>query len=111
MSDSILQSVKHDLSGITPEYTHFDPDIIRDINASLVILHDLGVGDEIKEIVDGTETWEDLFGNDKRLNLIRPWLKMKVQLVFDTSLTGTTVEAIKNQLAEYEWRINELVDN
>lgn len=111
MSESILQSVKHDLSGITPEYTHFDPDIVRDINAALVILHEMGVGDEIKEITGPNETWEDLFGDDKRMNLIKPWLKMKVQLVFDSSsYSGPVLDSIKRQLDEYEWRINEIVD-
>lgn len=110
MSENILQSVKHDLSGITPEYTHFDPDIIRAINAEFVTLWELGVGDEIKSIDSGDETYEDLFGTDPYINLIKPWLKMRVQLVFDPPTTGTLLEALERKVAEYEARISYIVD-
>ena len=41
--ESILTSIKKML-GIDEEYTHFDADVIMDINSVLMILTQLGVG-------------------------------------------------------------------
>lgn len=110
MSESILQSVKHDLEGITPENTHFDPDIIRDINGALVILHDLGMWDKIKVITGAEETWDDLFEDEDLVHLVKPWLVLKVQLVFDKTMSGTTRDSVSHQKDEYEWRINQMLE-
>lgn len=110
MSESVLQSVKHDLNGLRPEDTHFDPDIIRDINGALVVLNQLGFGTSIKAITGADETWEDILGSDEYTNLIKPWLVMKVKVVFDPPQTGIHMEALNKQIAEYESRINYITD-
>ncbi len=103
--DSILTSVKKAL-GITEEYEHFDADIIMHINTVLSILHQLGVGPDSGFSISGKdETWSQLYGNDFRLDMIKSYVFMKVQLMFDPPLSSAVIEAKNLIIAELEWRI------
>lgn len=105
MNESILTSVKKHL-GLTEDYEYFDPDIILDINSVFSILHELGVGpsDGFK-IEDKTQTWGE-FITDKRLEAVKSYMVIKVQLMFDPPLSSAVMEAKNRMASELEWRMN-----
>ena len=108
--DSILTSVKKQL-GIAEEYTHFDPDIIMHINSAFSILNQLGVGPpDGFSISDDSSDWTDFIGDSKNLELVKTYVGLKVRLIFDPPTSSAVMEAIKQNLAELEWRISVAVD-
>lgn len=107
--DSILSSVKKAM-GVTEEYTAFDADMIMHINTVLSILHQIGIGPDEGFQIDGYgQKWEDLFGNDPRLNFIKSYVYLKVRTLFDPP-TGTVLESTNRLISELEWRINVAID-
>ena len=106
--DSILDSIKK-LLGIQPEYTSFDEDIIIAINTSFATLNQLGVGPEGGYMIeDNTQTWNDYI-TTTNLNMVKTYIYLKSRLLFDPP-TGGVLDAIKNQLAELEFRLYVEVD-
>lgn len=102
--DSILNSVKKKL-GIQEDYTHFDEDIIIDINSVFMILNQLGVGpDEPFTIEDEDAYWEDFIDN-ARIEAVKSYMYMKVRLMFDPPTSGFLVDSLKKQIDELEWRM------
>lgn len=109
--ESILTSIKK-LLGITEEYTHFDNDLIMHINSVLMILSQLGVGpSEGYSISSSAQTWTDFLGDDlKKLQSVKSYVALKVRLMFDPPTSSSVMEAINNQIREFEWRLNMAVD-
>lgn len=107
--ESILESVKKYL-GIEPTYTHFDGDLILDINSVFPILYQLGVGPEGFEISDANESWTEYLGDAAYKSLVRTYVCLKTKLLFDPPSNSFLVEAIKDQIKEIEWRLNVYVD-
>lgn len=103
--ESILTSTKK-LLGITEECTDFDADIITHINTVLSTLNQLNVGEaQGFAISDSSASWEDFMGEDKRLNLVKSYVHLKVRLLFDPPLSSSVMESINNAIKELEWRI------
>lgn len=110
MEDSILNSVKKML-GIPPEATQFDMDIIFHINAVFMILMQLGVGPDTGfSIEDSGETWSDYLGDAKRLESVKSYVYLKTRMMFDPPSSSFVLNAMKEQAAELEWRLNIEVD-
>lgn len=104
-SGSILTSVKKAL-GIDESYEAFDADITMHINSFLATLYQIGVGPENGfQIEDKDATWDDLLGDDPRLNNVKTWLYSKVRLIFDPPATSFAIDAIKAVVTELEYRI------
>ena len=104
-TESILQSVKKQL-GITPDYTHFDADIITGINSAFMILNQLGVGpDDPFTITGADEVWTD-FIEDGKIELVKSYIPLRVKLLFDPPTNSFLVENINRQIAEFESRMN-----
>lgn len=108
-NDSILTSVKKML-GIAEEYTYFDDDIIMHINAALFTLYQLGVGETPYTISDESQVWSDFCHDINKLEAIRPYVYLKVRMAFDPPTATAAMEAAKNLVSEYEFRINVAVD-
>ena len=107
--DSILTSVKKML-GIGEEYNHFDPDIIMHINSTFFTLFELGVGPSTPfRIEDDTAKWSD-FIEDGFADAVKSYMALKVRLLFDPPQSSGVIELMKQQIAEYEWRLNVRVD-
>lgn len=106
--ESILKSVKLML-GLPPEYDAYDPQIIIDINSTFDILHQLGVGDGDFYVTGDEETWDEIVP-DTRYNFIKTYVYMKVRLMFDPPQSSYHLQALKDQIAELEWRINSEVE-
>lgn len=111
MEESILLSIKK-LLGIMPEYEVFDTDLIMHINSVLMILTQLGVGpSEGYTISDANDSWTDFLGDDlKKLQSVKSYVALKVRLMFDPPTSSSVMEAISNQIREFEWRLNVAVD-
>lgn len=102
---SILLSVKK-LLGIEPTHNHFDTEIILNINSVLMVLNQLGIGSDGFMIEDENDTWDSFLSNRKDLNAVKTYVYLKVRLMFDPPQMGYLVENIKDQIAEFEWRLN-----
>lgn len=112
MEESILNTIKK-LLGITKEYTAFDEDLIVYINSAFSILRQLGVGPDEGYFITGVnETWGDFItGDPARLRLVRSYVYMKVRLMFDPpTQSSALLESMKEQVREFEWRLNVEVD-
>lgn len=102
--DSILTSIKK-LLGISSDYTHFDDDLIIQINSAFSALTQLGVGPiEGFEITDATSTWSE-FIDDPRLNFAKTYVQIKVKLAFDPPTSAALIESYNRQLDELTWRL------
>lgn len=103
---SVLTSIKKSL-GIGEDDTAFDPDIVMYINTVFSTLNQLGVGPDAGFLIEDKEaTWESFLGTDPRLNFVPTYMLLRVRLLFDPPGTSFTIDAIKTQISEYEWRIN-----
>lgn len=102
--DSILTSIKK-LLGISSDYTHFDTDIIMQINSAFSALTQLGVGPaEGFEIQDANTTWRE-FIDDPRLNFAKTYVQIRVRLAFDPPTSSALIESYNRQLDELAWRL------
>lgn len=109
MEESILTSIKK-LLGITDDYTHFDQDIILQINSAFSTLNQLGVGPEAGfAIQDASTVWTE-FINDDRLNFAKTFVQLKVKLAFDPPTSSTLMDSYNRQLDELAWRLS-IVNN
>lgn len=102
--DSILNSVKSYL-GIQVEDTSFDTDILMALNSVLAVLPQFGIGPSSPFVVaDETNTWQDLLGEDP-IGGVRAYVNMRVRMLFDPPTNTYIMQALKDQIAEFEWRI------
>ena len=104
--EHILDSIKIML-GIQPTDSNFDQEIILHINSAFTILNQLGVGpDDGFEITSNEETWKDFLGeDDKKFNLVKSHMFLKVRLLFDPPQNAYLVDSITKQIEEFEWRL------
>lgn len=103
--DSILNSIKK-LLGMETDYTAFDTDIIMHINSVFTILYQLGVGRDPTtpfHIEDASSKWVD-FIDDGQVELVKSYIYMKVKLIFDPPQNSALLTAMKETIAEFEWR-------
>lgn len=108
--ESILTSTKK-LLGIAEEYEHFDPDIIMHINAVFLILNQMGVGPATPFVIsDASAVWTDFTPDVNEIAMVKSYMGNKVKMMFDPPTGGAVMEALKNTIAEQEWRLNVQVD-
>lgn len=101
---SILESIKQML-GIEPDDIVFDRELIIYINGALMIINQLGVGPDRYAITDASDTWEEFLMNRTDLELVKADVYLRVRLIFDPPQNSFLVNAIKEQIVEYDWRI------
>lgn len=107
--NSILTSIKK-LLGISESCEDFDTDIIMHINTILMILNQLGVGQEGFQIENKDSVWEDFIELDK-YSAVKSYIHLRVKLLFDPPLNSAIIEAIKESIRELEWRLNINAEN
>lgn len=104
--DSILKSIKR-LLGPGAEQTEFDQEILMDINGVFFELQQLGVGpEEGFTIYDESAKWIDFTTNKKLLSAIKPYMYLKVKLIFDPPTSSSVLASFENMINRFEWRIN-----
>lgn len=105
MTESILLTVKKML-GIDQDYHAFDIDIVVHINSVFLTLYQLGIGPKTPyEISGDEETWEDFYGSTP-IPGVKSYVYLKVRLLFDPPTNSFLVQNMKDQIAEFEWRLN-----
>lgn len=105
-NDSILTSTKQIL-GLADDYTVFDVDVITHINAALSVVNQLGVGPENGFFIsDKDAKWIDIDLPPNQLSLLRTYIFLKTRFTFDPPTTSFLIDAMSNQIKEYEWRLN-----
>lgn len=106
VKDSILLCTKKIL-GISADYDVFDVDVITHINTVFADLLQLGIGPENGyEIEDETALWSDYLGDNLRFGMVKSYMYLRVQSLFDPPATGFHLEARQKQIDKMEWRIN-----
>ena len=109
-SSSILDDIKK-LLGLPKEYTIFDKDIEIHINSMFSKLYQLGI-DPLSlgkpfAIDSSEQTWSDFLGSEtSSIESIKTYIYLGVRLVFDPPQNSFVVNAVKEQLNEWEWRIH-----
>lgn len=105
MMDSILSSVKK-MCGIDELDTNFDIEMIMHINGALMVMTQLGVGPKQGfSITSADNTWSELLGDRKDLDAVFSNVYLRVRLIFDPPTNSFLVTSIKEQIKEYDWRI------
>lgn len=105
MSTSILASTKKIL-GVAADDEVFDLDIITHINSAFSTLCQLGIGPANGFMIeDATAQWDDFLGDDWRFNSVRSYVYLKVRMLFDPPTTSYLLDAMKEQIQEFEFRL------
>ena len=111
MISSILDSTKKIL-GLDFSYTAFDTDIITHINAAFSVLDQLGIGPTDGFSITGPdEKWDDFVAPSNQKNIVKTYIYLKVRMLFDPPTTSYLIEAMNNQIREYEWRLSVIREN
>lgn len=104
--DSILTFVKKHI-GIDEECDAFDVDIIGHINSVFVILWQLGVGpSKCFRIEDENNEWDEFTQGNNELEAVKTYIGQKVKLLFDPPTNSSVLQALKESVNEFEWRLN-----
>jgi hypothetical protein len=103
---SVLADTKKVL-GLAENDTVYDADIIMHINSVFSMLNQLGLGPaEGFQVIDETQEWSGLLGEDIRLNSAKTYVYLRVRLLFDPPTTSFLINALENQYQEIEWRLS-----
>lgn len=106
MTDSILNDIKK-LLGIDNTYTEFDTDVIIHINSVFMILNQLGVGPESGYRITGSlNTWSEFTDNEYEMESVKSYIYLKVRMMFDPPQSSALMQAMNEQIKEFEWRLN-----
>ena len=104
MDESILNSVKLAL-GVPEDYDAFDNQLILYINSALAATVQTGVGTENFTISSSTAKWSDFLGDKMAaLSYTKSLVILRVKLLFDPPQSSGAVNAINEQIREFEWR-------
>lgn len=104
--ESILTETKKAL-GVDEAVTVFDSDIRMHINSALGTLNQLGIGPEGGlEVEDDTQLWTDLLLTDLQYSPVKSYVYLFTKLLFDPPDNSWTANAMRDQVKEFEWRLN-----
>lgn len=106
MEDSILKTIKP-LLGVDVDYDAFDLEITTGINSAIAVLNQIGLGRQGFRITTGSETWTDFLEGRIDVEEAKTYIYLKTKLIFDPPSSSSAMEAIKEVLKEYEWRLYE----
>ena len=108
--ESILTSIKK-LLGIPEDCVDFDTDIVIDINSVFQILGQIGLNPDVNySISDKTATWNDYLQGRCDVEMVKTYVYKTVRLMFEPPINTAVMQAVKENIAELEWRINAAVD-
>lgn len=111
MNENILASIKK-MNNVLEDDKSFDQDLILYINSALMVIMQEWHGmDHAFKLEDGTETWDELLGENTDYEGVKELIGLKVRLMFDPPASSVAVEAIKSQIQDLEWRMFLWKDN
>ena len=110
--ESILKTIKKQL-GMSESSTAFDTDAIININTTFMILTQMGVGPaEGFTIKDDYALWTDFISEDSvKFEGVKTYVYLKAKMVFDPPSSSVVMQAMKDSIAELEWRLNFAAEN
>lgn len=102
---SILESIRP-LCQVSECDSSFDSELIPLINSTFLVLKQLKVGPQKGFAITGTsETWGD-FGEEDYMEALPSYVGAKVRIVFDPPANATVLQALKDYVSEFEFRLN-----
>ena len=107
INNSILDTVKT-FVGVDKDETVFDKELILEINSIFLELFQNGI-DELKafSVSDGKEKWSDIDINPLIVLLnVQIYICIKVNILFDKSMSSSLVDNYNKIANEALWRIN-----
>lgn len=108
--ESILNTVKK-ASNMSADFTAFDDDVIMHTNTLFMTLRQMGVGPSTPfSIKDANAKWTDFTEDIEQLEAVKTFVSLKVRLIFDPPQSSTVMQAIKDVIAECEWRLLHAVE-
>ena len=106
--NNVLETIKKVL-GIANEDSSFDNDILLYINSALGILYQLGVSEDLTDmIIDQDTSWTEIFGERDDLEIVKTYIGLRVKSMFDPPTNSAAIEALNRIISEFEWRINNM---
>lgn len=105
MQPSILIATK-EILGLGADDDAFDLDISTHLNTSFSTLHQLGITATPVTITGIQQEWDSLGLEPEVLNMVRSYVFLKTQFLWDPPTSGFLIDARKEQIAELEWRLN-----
>lgn len=105
MESCILYTIKKML-GVPMTDSPFDMEIIVGINSAIMVLNQLGIGPQGFVVTGVTETWSDLLEDFSDLEAVKSYIYIRTRLVFDPPTNSFLVNALQDQMKEYEWRLS-----
>lgn len=108
---SILNTVKKQI-GFDEDYHAFDADLVLLINSALSVITQVGVGpEEGYRIIGESGDWEELLGDDPRLDMVKEYVFLRAKVVFDPPQSSAVLQAYQERIRELEWRSNIVADD
>lgn len=106
MLTSILDSMKTALDVPVSDDT-YDEELLMGINTIFFTLNQLGVGPEtLFNIEDNSTEWTDFISDIETIAMVKTYMQLRLKLLFDPPSNSSLATAMKEQIAEYEWRMN-----
>ena len=106
MLTSILDSMKTVLDVPVSDDT-YDEELLMGINTIFFTLNQLGVGPETPFTIDDNSTeWTDFISDIETIAMVKTYMQLRLKLLFDPPSNSSLATAMKEQTAEYEWRMN-----
>lgn len=109
---SILNDIKTMLGGeVSDDNNDFDVDITIAINAAFMTLGNSSIKSlEGYSISSKVNSWDELNVDSIGLETIKAYVYLRVKLLFDPPQNSYFMESMKEQIAEYEWRLKDIYD-
>lgn len=104
MEASILIATK-EILGLEADDDAFDLDILTHLNTAFSVLYQLGVVSNPVTVESIQDTWEDLGLTPEMLNMVRSYIFLKTQYIWDPPTTSFLIKAREDQIAELEYRL------
>ena len=105
MDETILVTIKRNLSGLTPDNHDYDAEILDHINTYIRFLHRFGIGAD-SFYATAESLWSDFLGNDVAYyNDAKDYIMLKVKYWWDPPTVGAVVSAVENSLKEIEFNL------
>jgi hypothetical protein len=103
MEETILVTIKRNMSGITPENHDFDLEILDHINTYLRFCNRFGIGVE-SFCADANSVWSDFLGDDVNYySAVKDYITLKIKHWWDPPTVGAAVNAIEEAIKQIEF--------
>lgn len=104
MNDLILETIML-MFGEEEAMKPFENELLININSSVSILNQIGVGPTEGIIIDKDSKWNDLIGESKILEFVKMFMYIDSKISFDPPSNAFLMQALEKQREELIFRI------